>query len=111
MVIRLCLTLVTVSGADTDSLTWLPGLTLDLPHHCGSNMDCWVNLVTSNGPPLLALGMVGLPAHPMASHCLCLPRYCAQFLASHPLRSILTLLLPDKFFMEHPCSPCLLWEY
>lgn len=54
-IIGLCLTLATVSGADPDSLTELPGLTLDLPHHCGGDLDCWVNLVTITGPHLFTL--------------------------------------------------------
>lgn len=37
----LCLTLVALSGADPNSLTWFPGLTLDLPHHSGGNLGCW----------------------------------------------------------------------
>lgn len=51
----LYLTLVTVTGPDLNSLTWLPGLTLDIPHHCGGELDCWVDLVTTTEPCLLTL--------------------------------------------------------
>lgn len=112
MIIGPCLTVVTMSAADPNSLTWLPGLTLDLPHHCGGDLDGWVNLLTITGPHLLTLLGYSGSACPFDSETLALPASLSSsapgFLSS---QSILPLLLPDRFFMEHLCSTCPPLEY
>lgn len=56
------------------SLTQLPDLTSGLLHLNGRDLNCWVNLVAiANLIYSLCLGVEGLPAHLMESHCFWLP--------------------------------------
>lgn len=73
VIIALYLTLVSVPGASPDSLTWLSSLTLDFPHHCGGDLNCWVNLVTVTGLHLLILLGYGGAACPSNGKPLPLP--------------------------------------
>lgn len=98
VIIGLCLTLVTVSGADPDSLTLRPGLTLDLRHHCGGDLDCWVNLVIMTGPHLLTLLGDGGAACPSNGKPLLLPTSLSHSvpglsLAEHPALAGLSQVL------------------
>lgn len=114
-ILTLCPGLSYVAGCiklDPDPVTWIPGLTSDLPHLCGlvwQSLD-WGWLVTVPEPALLScLGTVGLcscwqGSGKAASEICRLPLACTNKIKplQHPM--------PQCTFEMHQRVKCLIWN-